>query len=392
MTRILVTGGPVHAKIDAIKIVTNNFRGGRMVQLAEELAGAGNDVSWMSPGEIMSEQPSRTDIQTIDHSGFHDYQEKIKTLAPDYDAIVFGAAVANLIPIALYKSFCVVGGRYELDDEQTIDGNLIPLPLEGKFPSHDYEPGEPFFMQWAVAPRVINDVHKVSPKTHVFGFKLLAGVPLEELIDAAYDIVLDAHATCVFANLREDLDIVYAVMKDRSVHKMPRSQVSSWIEALVADKYYRTELIANLRPAPALIEEAKALIDRFSTKFIDGPRGLVFGTVAVRDPDRNNAFVTTARGKNEVKEFSYVDTVFHRTRQVVSGMAKATLNAPLLHHIFKTNPDVKRIVHWHGYEEDWTDIPILPYAPSGTVRDSMRDVDESFIVEGHGTYILESDE
>ena len=34
---ILITGGPVHAHIDAVKIVTNNFKGGRMAQFADDV-------------------------------------------------------------------------------------------------------------------------------------------------------------------------------------------------------------------------------------------------------------------------------------------------------------------------------------------------------------------
>lgn len=36
--KILVTGGPVHGYLDPVKIVTNRFRGGLMLALAEQLS------------------------------------------------------------------------------------------------------------------------------------------------------------------------------------------------------------------------------------------------------------------------------------------------------------------------------------------------------------------
>lgn len=41
MKKILITGGPVHANLDAVKIITNRFRGGRMVDLAIKLGERG---------------------------------------------------------------------------------------------------------------------------------------------------------------------------------------------------------------------------------------------------------------------------------------------------------------------------------------------------------------
>jgi hypothetical protein len=34
--RILITGGPVHAYLDAVKIITNKFKGGLMAELGKE--------------------------------------------------------------------------------------------------------------------------------------------------------------------------------------------------------------------------------------------------------------------------------------------------------------------------------------------------------------------
>ena len=36
--KILITGGPVHAKLDAVKFVTNRFKGGLIADLADNMS------------------------------------------------------------------------------------------------------------------------------------------------------------------------------------------------------------------------------------------------------------------------------------------------------------------------------------------------------------------
>ena len=38
MKKILITGGPVHGKLDDVKMITNRFKGGLIAKLADELA------------------------------------------------------------------------------------------------------------------------------------------------------------------------------------------------------------------------------------------------------------------------------------------------------------------------------------------------------------------
>src|ERR1035441_6034934 len=97
--------------------------------------------------------------------------KQVVELAPKYDAVILGAAVANLIPVERFP---------------------------GKFPSHNYKPGDIIPFSLKIAPRIIDEVKAVAPKTHLFGFKLLSGVPHDELISAAYGVLLESHATAVF--------------------------------------------------------------------------------------------------------------------------------------------------------------------------------------------------
>lgn len=404
MKRILVTGGPVHAHLDSVKIVTNKFRGGRMAALAEELDMMGFEVDYLTATHTRPKN-LHLDRDVLTHEGFNDYMFQVVQRAHEYDAVVLGAAVANLIP---------------------------SKPWKGKFPSHDYKPGDRIKIDFEIAPRVIDQVRVRAPKVQVFGFKLLDGVPREELIRAAYDIVLEAGATAVFANDRQNLDMKLAVTKERSVQQLSgNTEVAEFIAARLADEFYRTQLIAQPNPHSRVryMEQheprrtawlrCQRFAKRYASKFQvkHGSKGLVFGTIAARIekspsqvgfdeafemPEQSYkrirrptgvemivpaqlSFVTTVRGKNELEDWTHVTEVDHEERVVKVVVKKATLNAPLLHMLFAENPEVRTIVHFH---ETGSGLPKLPWAPPGTVQDSMRICNASFEVEHHGVYLL----
>ena len=62
------------------------------------------------------------------------------------------------------------------------------------------------------------------------------------------------------------------------------------------------------------------------------------------------SFVTTCRGKKETEIITTVEDVDHDKRVVRVGKysGKASLNAPLFHHIFSTRKKVKYILHFHS--------------------------------------------
>ena len=139
MKKILITAGPVHAHLDAVKIITNKFKGGLISQLADDLHYNyycyDAELHYVSASALGAKQPSyKTNAAFYEHKGFQDY-ERLVELAHKMDAIILGAAVANLIPAK---------------------------PYAGKFPSHNYKEGEIIPIDFMIAPRVINKVKKVA--------------------------------------------------------------------------------------------------------------------------------------------------------------------------------------------------------------------------------------
>jgi len=413
--KILVTGGPVHAYLDSVKILTNRFKGGRMAQLAGELADNDVDIVYLTSQNAILPACQRFPndkrwgkVTVVYHNGFHDYMAKVLELAPEMDAVILGAAVVNLIPVTLYgkeeltkeHSRFVGGGRDAL-----ILSNPTKMPLDGKFPSHDYKVGDRIFMEWTIAPRVVDEVKKVAPKTKLFAFKLLQGVPHEELIEAAYEIVLESKAVAVFANDANDLDTKYAVTKEKTVLKLDGKFYDDFVEFILdstKDEYYRT-VNKDKRSNADLdaIDIGNRLVLKHKDKFKTMENGLIFGCVAVRTRSKGNSFLVTTRGKKIVNVWTEVRSVDHQERVVYLNQPeelklKASLNAPFLHRIFEEFDDIVAIVHYH--EEGDEKVPKLEYAHPGTVRDSLRDMSDvdsfcKFEIKGHGTFelLLEED-
>lgn len=355
--KILITGGPVHAHIDSVKIITNKFRGGLMAKLADQLSNKNIEITYLTSKG--SNIPKNESIKTIYHNGIYDYEQKVLELSPTMNGVVLGAAVANLIP---------------------------NTPIQGKFPSHNYKEGDIIPIEFIIAPRIIDKVKKIAPNTKLFGFKLLDGVSFDELISAAYKILLEAKCTVVFANDVSDLSTKYMVTKERGYIPYNIDRIDDIIIQLINDEYYKTVHVGDPLPNDYLVENFfTGLVSAYKDKFHINPEGYVFGTIAVRS---GNGFLTTGRGKNELDDRVYVKDVDHKNNIVsVIGNKKATLNAPLLSSMFNQDSSIHSIVHYHGFLEG---KPNFSYAPAGTKRDANRNIEyiDSFNIEGHGCFIL----
>lgn len=357
MKSILITGGPVHAHLDAVKVITNRFKGGLMSDLAEKLASYDTRIVYLCAPQVGAVVPKDkfANIEIVRHTGFDDYRHQIQKLAPEMDAVILGAAVANLLPVS---------------------------PWTGKFPSHNYKAGDIIPIDFTIAPRVIDEVKKVAPKTQLFGYKLLSGVPHEELIRAAYGIVLESKATAVIANDAKNLLQKYAVTKERGVHPLAQEELPGWLWDMMNDTYYTSVVLPDIGVLVSDASRFQSLIQKYAKHFTHTESGLVFGTVAMRLP---LGFLTTGRGKREVDSMTVVTHVDHEHHRVYVGNAvKASLNAPLLSRLLEREC-VDHIVHYH---EQVTGLPTYPYAPPGTVRDTERNSSTSFNIAGHGCMLL----
>lgn len=323
MKRVVISCGPIPARLDSVKFITNRFRGGLAFETAKRLAQEKDFeltiVKW-------THTPLPWSIEEARAMGIHDlvdvidvveYAEWFKAHANDYDAFVMAAAVANLMPSE---------------------------PYETKFPSHLYNVGDKFDIKFEIAPRAIDIIKKINPRCCLIGYKLFDAKSDEELVEIAKHTLSDSKANVIFANTPSDAKSrKIAVMADGAAILMDFDEHIKFMKNAIYAEYFRTQdtgkwpIWQYTSENPAL-KEAFYIVKRFEQTF---PH---FGTVAVRVP--GIGMMTTSRGhRGEPVVVTGVDFKNHIV--MCPNGQKATLNAPLLWKMLEENPAADYIVHRH---------------------------------------------
>jgi len=305
MKRILLTAGPIPARLDSVKFLTNRFKGGLSVKTAHYLRDQGHDVTLVA----WKHSDLKTDLPIIPIVDVMDYYNTV--LEFEADAYILAAAVANLMP---------------------------SNPYEGKFPSHNYKVGEKFNIEFEIAPRIIDDIKKRHPRSTLVGYKLYDG-DYDHLIAAAKTTLFDSLANVVFANhpaWAKDRKI--ALTQDGAVFETTFDEHCQLIDQIVRAEFYQTVV----QPTEVILaEEENFVVNNYPSYPLDGR---TYGTFALR---RDTGFLTTTRGKKTgIKAVAWVTDVNHDTKTITSS-EKATLNAPLLDKMFEVNPHFSILYHGH---------------------------------------------
>ena len=201
-----------------------------------------------------------------------------------------------------------------------------------------------------------------------------------EVIDEVYKNLLNNKWHFIILDMNKELNVL---TKEKSIFKIESEE--DFIKSFEKDVYYKT-IITNENIV--INEEDLKLYNQYIKKYknimeknIYGYK-YIFGSVAVKT---DKGFITTIRGKTNLKDYTVVQNVNHTENVVTVINRKATLNAPLLDKLFE-NKDVKVIVHIiHVYDDN---LPFLVYAFAGSNADSIRNIKKSFNIRYHGVIYL----
>ncbi|MBQ7141254.1 MAG: hypothetical protein IJO32_07120 [Bacilli bacterium] len=201
-----------------------------------------------------------------------------------------------------------------------------------------------------------------------------------EIIEETYRSLLENKWHFVILDVNGVLNIL---TKEKSLFKINNER--QFINEFEQDIYYKTiisnqKMIINEYDLKIFNEYIKKYKD-IILKNIYGDK-YIFGSIAVKT---ENGFITTIRGKENLNDYTFVNSVDHTNHTLNITNKKATLNAPLLDYLFK-NDRVKVIVHINHEFDD--KLPYYDYAFPGTVRDSIRDNKTSFNIKHHGVIYL----
>lgn len=319
LKKILVSAGPIPARLDSVKYITNRFKGGLAIQTANYLAA-------QPDFEITLLTWAHTDLSVVSSeikhrvlvSDVYEYYDWIVANARNFDAFVLAAAVANLTPV---KTF------------------------EGKFPSHLYKPGDEFDIRFMIAPRAIDAVKPLNPRACLIGYKLFDEPDDRKLTEIARTTLTESKANLIFANTPQDAATrKLAVLPDYSSFPVSFDEHLLLMTAAIRQEYFHTET-GSLTPreqADPDIREAMAAVSIYDETFNS------YGTVAV-PVGSGPMFVTTSRGHKAGPVL--VRSVDRKTR-TVNASGKATLNAPALSELLKRNDYQGLIIHRHFTDPD----------------------------------------
>ncbi|HIS12529.1 MAG TPA: hypothetical protein IAB40_05400 [Candidatus Onthocola stercoravium] len=201
-----------------------------------------------------------------------------------------------------------------------------------------------------------------------------------KIIDETYKNLLENKWHFVILDVNGVLNVL---TKEKSLFNINNEQ--QFINDFKQDIYYKTIIInKNISINENDLNIYNAYIQKYKDimgKNIYGDK-YVFGSVAVKT---DKGFITTIRGKENLNDYTLVNSVDHTNHTLNVENKKATLNAPLLDYLFK-NEKVKVIVHInHEYDNN---LPYYDYAFPGTVRDSIRNNKTSFNIKYHGVIYL----
>ncbi len=163
--RLLVTAGGTREPIDAARVIANTSTGALGAWIADEAVAAGHEVTHLHG--VQAVRPRAEPRRSIVFDTSAQLADLLDTHAPDADAVVHAAAVADYLPVR----------------------------APGKIPSDRDE----LVLHLRRAPKLVDRLRGLAPRAILVGFKLTSGAGEAEQLAAA---------TALRARARLDLVVV----------------------------------------------------------------------------------------------------------------------------------------------------------------------------------------
>ena len=397
--RILITAGPVYGRLDDNKLVGNRTRGIWATRFAEFLVETGHEVTLLVADTMDMTAVGHRGThpgQVVQHTGFWSYQEHCLELARTHDAAVMAAAVVNWIPAK------PIEGKMSTTSISDLKQALGTQTFKIKVSEWDEPvPGKTVVnIPFVLAPRVIDEMRTENPKLTLIGCKMTIGTSHDDMIDATWKTLVGAKCHAVVANDMKNLKQKTVLYPDGAKFAFDAKGAADTfyrhLEAIITDEHFHTEPCG-----PSWLTEkheyqtAHGIFDRIVDKHRqwlmakhDGTDH-VFGAVAARIPGQEGGALCTPRVKtSRLTSMDAVDVApighddLEHRRTITVGGHKATMNAPLLLRHLDKYPRAAGVLHLH---EQLPNVPTVPYAPPGTVRDNLREIPAPvYNIDGHG--------
>ena len=211
--KIVITAGGTSERIDDVRTITNSSTG----SLGFAIGNAFKEVDEIEKIYYLHGKravwPKDAKVEPVEIGGVLDLKENLTRILQEdtIDAVIHAMAVSDYM-VHQVTTLDRLMGTEDPDHAQDLSGNKISSDIDD------------LIIHMKRSPKVISLIKQTSPETTLVGFKLLSGVPHEELIDVGYRLLQKNNCDFVMANdLREigrDFHKGYLIHKDKSYDSM----------------------------------------------------------------------------------------------------------------------------------------------------------------------------
>ena len=231
--KIVITAGGTSEKIDDVRTITNSSTGSLGKAIGECFAGAAEEYGiekiYYLHG-LRAVVPDHPIIEKTPIEGVLDLKEKLTAILEreEIDVCIHAMAVSDYM-VHQVTTLDKLLGREDPNNTQDLSGNKISSDIDD------------LIIHMKRSPKVISEIKKVSPETRLVGFKLLSGVPHEELIDVGYRLLQKNSCDFVMANdlrgIHGDTHKGYLIHADKSYDSMEtNSEIAQMILRRVTEQ------------------------------------------------------------------------------------------------------------------------------------------------------------
>ena len=211
--KIVITAGGTSERIDDVRTITNSSTGSLGFAIGNAfIAEEKVEKIYYLHGK-RAVWPENEKVEPIEIGGVMDLKENItRVLNEDkIDAVIHAMAVSDYM-VHQVTTLDKLMGTEDPAHAQDLTGNKISSDIDD------------LIIHMKRSPKVISCIKEVSPESILVGFKLLSGVPHEELIEVGYRLLQKNNCDFVMANdLREignGFHKGYLIHKDKTYDSM----------------------------------------------------------------------------------------------------------------------------------------------------------------------------
>ena len=219
--KIVITAGGTSERIDDVRTITNSSTGSLGFAIGTAFAAEEKIEKIYYLHGKRAVWPEDEKVVPIEIGGVMDLKDNLtKVLTEDkIDAVIHAMAVSDYM-VHQVTTLDKLMGTEDPEHAQDLSGNKISSDIDD------------LIIHMKRSPKVISGIKAASPDTTLVGFKLLSGVPHEELIDVGYRLLQKNDCDFVMANdlqeIGKDFHKGYLIHRDKSYDTMQTPGSNRW--------------------------------------------------------------------------------------------------------------------------------------------------------------------